>query len=90
MLNVPLAFSRGEPSCECSPSACRYKAMALLIFNGVSLHVIMMGSTFMFINGVISSTALVLLQFVNVGLVLLIPWLGEKWRGGVLARPVLT
>jgi hypothetical protein len=32
--------------------------MALLIFNGVSLRVITMGSTFMFIHGVISSTAL--------------------------------
>jgi hypothetical protein len=63
--------------------------MALLIYNGVSLRVIMMGSTFMFIHGVISSTAL-LMQFVNVRLALLIPWPGEKWRGGVLARPVLT
>jgi hypothetical protein len=89
MLNVPLALSRSEPARQRSPSACRYKAMALLIYNGVSLRVIMMGSTFMFIHGVISSTAL-LMQFVNVRLALLIPWPGEKWRGGVLARPVLT
>jgi hypothetical protein len=64
-----------------------YKAMALLILNGVSLHAILMGSTFMFLNGVISSTTLVLVQIVNAGLLLLIPWLGEKWRDGVLARP---
>jgi hypothetical protein len=65
-----------------------YKVMALLIFDGVLLHAILIGSTFMFINGVIGGTALVLVQIVNAGLLLLIPWVAEQWRGGALAKPV--
>jgi Protein of unknown function with HXXEE motif len=65
-----------------------YKVMALLIFDGVLLHVILVGSTFMFINGVIGGATLVLVQIINAGLLLLIAWFAEKWRGGVLARPV--
>jgi hypothetical protein len=62
------------------------KAMALLIFGGVLLHVILAGSVIMFVNGLISSPMLVWIQIGNAGLLLLIPWLGEEWRGGVLLR----
>ncbi len=67
-----------------------YQAMALLILWGVMLHIILAGSVILFINGLISSTTLVWVQIINAGLLLLIPWLGEKWRGGVLLRPALT
>ncbi len=67
-----------------------YKAMALLIFWGVILHVILAGSVILFVHGLISSTKLVWVQIVNAGLLLLIPWLGEEWRGGVLLRPART
>ncbi len=65
-----------------------YKAMALLVAGGVILHVILMGSLQLFVRGVIGSAALVWIQVANAVLFLLIPWLGEKWRDGVLVRPV--
>ncbi len=66
-----------------------YKAMALLILWGVILHVILAGSIIMFVHSLISSTTLVWVQIINAGLLLLIPWLGEHWRGGVLLRRAL-
>lgn len=65
-----------------------YKVMALLVFDGVLLHAILMGSASMFINGMIGNTAFVAAQILNASLLLLIPWLAEKWHGGVLAQPV--
>jgi hypothetical protein len=56
-----------------------YKAMALLLANGVMLHVILMGSIQLFIRGVIDSAALVFIQVANAVLILLIPWLGEQF-----------
>ena len=67
-----------------------YKAMALLIIWGLVLHVVLAGSVIMFVNALISSTTLVWVQIVDAGLLLLILWLGEEWRGGVLLRPALT
>ena len=63
-----------------------YKAMALLVADGVILHVILMGSIQLFIRGMIDSAALVWIQVGNAVLFLLIPWLGEKWRNGVLVK----
>jgi hypothetical protein len=65
-----------------------YKALALIFFNGVLLHIVLTGPLFLFIDGKIGSAALVGTQMANAVLFLLIPWLGEKWRGGVLIRPV--
>jgi hypothetical protein len=65
-----------------------YKAMALLLVWGVALHVILAGSIFMFLGGLIGPTALVGAQIINAGLLILVPWLGENWPRGVLARPV--
>jgi hypothetical protein len=65
-----------------------YKAMALLVADGVILHVILMGSMQLFLRGVIDSTALVWIQVANAVLFLLIPWLGEEWRNGVLIQPL--
>ena len=62
-----------------------YKAMALLVADGVILHVILMGSLQLFIRGMIDSAALVWIQVGNAVLFLLIPWLGEKWRNGASA-----
>ena len=67
-----------------------YKAMAPLILCGVILHIILAGSVIMYVNGLISTTTVVSLQIINAGLLLLITWLGERWRGGVLIRPVVT
>ena len=67
-----------------------YKAMALLIFGGVILHIILAGSMIMYVNGLISSGTVVSAQIINAGLLLFITWLGERWRGGVMIRPVVT
>jgi Protein of unknown function with HXXEE motif len=65
-----------------------YKAMSLIVADGVILHVILMGSMQLFLRGMIDSTALVWIQVANAGLFLLTPWLGEKWRNGALVSPV--
>jgi Protein of unknown function with HXXEE motif len=64
-----------------------YKAMALLVAGGLILHIILMGSIQLFTRGMIDSPALVWIQGANAVLFLLIPWLGEKWRNGVLVGP---
>jgi hypothetical protein len=67
-----------------------YKAMALCVADGVILHLILMGSMQLFIRGMIDSAALIGIQVANAVLFLLIPWLGEKWRGGVLVGSVVV
>ena len=64
-----------------------YKAMALLVADGVILHIILMGSIQLFIRGLISSGTLVWVQVANAVLFLLIPWFAEKWRNGALLMP---
>ena len=64
----------------------RYPAVAFLIVLGVVLHVILAGSLILSIKGVISSVLAVRLQIVNAALLLLMTWLGERWRGGTLLR----
>ena len=64
-----------------------YKALAIIFFNGVFFHIILTGPLMLFINGNLGSAALVATQLANAVLFLLFPWLGEKWRGGVLVRP---
>jgi Protein of unknown function with HXXEE motif len=72
------------------PGRLSYKAMALLIADGVILHVILMGSMQLFVSGLIDSTALVWTQVANAVVFLLIPWLGEKWRNGALINGDVT
>jgi Protein of unknown function with HXXEE motif len=64
----------------------RYKAMALLVADGLVLHIILIGSMMLFIRGEISGLVLVVVQVVNAVLFVLIPWYAEKWRGEVLAK----
>ena len=65
-----------------------YKALVLIFLNGVIFHSILTVPLILFINGRIDSAALVGSQLANAALFLLIPWLGENWRGGVLTRPI--
>ena len=65
-----------------------YKGLALIFFNGVILHIVLTGPLFLFIDGKIGGATLVATQLANAVLFLLIPWLGEKWRDGVLIRPL--
>ena len=64
-----------------------YKALALIFVNGVIFHIILTGPLMLFINGNLGSAALVGTQLANAALFLLIPWVAENWRGGVLIRP---
>jgi hypothetical protein len=59
------------------------KAKALLVANGIFLHVVLIGSVFLLIGGALGAPALVLVQLVNAGLFLLVPWLEERWMGGL-------
>jgi hypothetical protein len=61
------------------PGRLSYKALGLLVANGVILHGILIGSVFLFLGGVISGTALVWVQILNAVLLLVNPWLEEKW-----------
>jgi len=63
-----------------------YKGLALIFLNGAIFHVILTAPMFLFINGKIGSAVLVASQLANAVLFLLIPWLGEKWRGGALVQ----
>lgn len=63
-----------------------YRAMAFLIVLGVVLHVILAGPLMLAVRGVISNTLAVWLQILNAALLLLITWLGGRWRGGTLLR----
>ena len=65
-----------------------YKALALIFFNGVILHIVLTSPLFLSINGKIGRAALVGTELANAVLFLLIPWVWENWRGGVLIRPV--
>ena len=61
-----------------------YQAMTLLIVLGVIFHIILLLPIQLFIRGKIGTRALIGIQYVNAVLLFLIPWLAEKWRGGVL------
>lgn len=69
------------------PGRTSYRAMALLIGLGVAVHVILLVSLRMFLNGWIGEPALVLGQLVNPALLLLVPWLAESSKSGMLLRP---
>ena len=56
-----------------------YKALGLVVFNGVIFHVILTAPMLLFLNGKIGSAALVGCQLANAVLFLVIPWLEEKW-----------
>ncbi|MCP3406774.1 HXXEE domain-containing protein [Bradyrhizobium sp. CCGB01] len=63
-----------------------YRAMAFLIVWGVVLHATLAGPLMLSVRGVISDTLVVWLQILNAALLLLVTWLGERWRGGTLLR----
>jgi hypothetical protein len=65
-----------------------YRARGLLLVWGVLLHVFLIAPMFMFIKGVISASVLVWSQILNGGLLLVVMWSAERWRGGALTRPV--
>lgn len=66
----------------------RRGAWAFLIGWGTALHLILAVSLVPLVKGWISTPApAIVLQVVNAGLLILVSWLAERWRGGVLIRP---
>lgn len=63
-----------------------YKALAVLVADGVLLHAILMGSMFLFIHGAFNGSTLVTIQILNAILFLAIPWFGGKWLGDEVFR----
>ena len=63
-----------------------YKALAVIIADGLILHAILIGSAKLFLRGVLGSSALTTIQILNAVLFLLIAWYSERWRGGVLTH----
>lgn len=56
---------------------------ALIVFT----HAILTGPMLLFVKGMIGSTPMVLIQFVNLFVLMLILRLGERWRSGALISP---
>ena len=65
-----------------------YKVLALFVALGIVFHVILMVPIQLFVRDMIGSGALIWVQMVNAVLLFVLAWLGEKWRGGALLRPV--
>ncbi len=72
---IRTCFGRGRMS---------YGALMLLVAGGVLVHLVLAGPLLMFLNGDLSVTVVVLLQLANPFLLMLILWLGERWRNGEL------
>ena len=79
ILFVPLFFWAAHAGF--GPCRISYKGIAVLIAAGVMVHAVLMASLLSFIHGVIGAGNLVLLQIMNAGLFLLIPWLSERVLG---------
>jgi hypothetical protein len=56
----------------------RRRGMAVLIFAGTLLTIILLGSVNLFVKGYLSATALVIIQILNPLCVIVVPWLFEK------------
>lgn len=63
-----------------------YRALAFILLDGVILHVILLGTTLLYIHHVIGPSALVVIQVLNAVLFFVMAWLAERWRGGVLLQ----
>lgn len=70
------------------PSRMSYGALALLVAAGIFIHAILAAPLILFLEGMISTTPLVMLQVANPFVLILILWLGETWRGGALIAPL--
>lgn len=63
-----------------------YGALALIVVDGVILHAVLMGSTIVFLHGVIGPSLLTSIQILNAVLFFLLPLLSERWALGKFVR----
>jgi hypothetical protein len=87
VLFVPLSAWLGR-TCF-GPGRMGYRTLVLLIVLGVIGHALLMAPLQMFLHGWITERALVFSQFVNPIVLLLAPWLVERWNDGLLPQPRL-
>ncbi|MFE0017839.1 hypothetical protein ACFWXH_23560 [Mesorhizobium sp. NPDC059054] len=64
------------------PGRMSYGALALLVAGGIIAHIVLAAPLLLFLNS--GSSIAVLLQLANPFLLMLILWLGERWRDGAL------
>ncbi|ASS65366.1 MULTISPECIES: HXXEE domain-containing protein [unclassified Paenibacillus] len=72
------------------PAKRSYPAMLAVIAVSVIAHLILLGSAMLYTQAVIGGAAVVWIQIINGGLLLLNSWLAEKWRNGKLIKPMKT
>ncbi len=64
-----------------------YGGLAFVVAEGILLHAVLIGSTMLFLRGVIGRAALIGIQIVNALLFFVFAWIAEKWRSGIFTRP---
>jgi hypothetical protein len=64
-----------------------YGGLAFIVADGVFLHAVLMGSTMLFLHGVIGRATLTGIQVVDAILFFVFAWLAEKWRSGLPRAP---
>ncbi|WP_263359785.1 HXXEE domain-containing protein [Acidicapsa ligni] len=67
-----------------------YRELIFIIVDGAILHIVLIGSTMLFLHGLIGPTGLTAIQILNAALFFALAWLAEKWRSGMLVRPTVT
>ncbi len=66
-----------------------YGALAFVVADGVLLHAILIGTTMLFLGGVIGPSLLIAIQIVNAMLFFLLGRLAGRWHSGSLVRSVV-
>jgi hypothetical protein len=67
-----------------------YGALVFIVADGVFLHIVLMGSTMLFLHDRISPSTLTAIQIANASLYFLLVWLADRWHNGVLTRPSIV
>jgi hypothetical protein len=69
------------------PGRLSYKALAYLLGWGVFVHILIAVSILPLMKGVIRTAApAITVQLVNAALLIIAPWLAERWRNGAILR----
>jgi hypothetical protein len=69
------------------PGRLNYGGLVYLLGWGVALHLILAGSLVPLMTGMVrTAIPAIVIQVINAGLLIVAPWLAERWRGGVLLR----
>lgn len=63
-----------------------YGGLVFIVADGAILHIVLIGSTMLFLHGLISPAGLTAIQILNAVLFFMLAWLAERWRGGMLVR----